>query len=157
MYIANTNSILYFVVGSLAFQSLSEKAASRTQAAYRPKTKQAYTRMFKVFLAFCICMKVALQSVNVKVILSFLECLVSNDCTYSMLANYLSAIKASFVLYDLPYHVLDHPKIKLFKKFVRINRPLNLVSHNIIDIQRLEQISLACDAFKCAEVLRAVF
>ena len=31
MYIANTNSILYFVVGSLALHSLSKKAASRTQ------------------------------------------------------------------------------------------------------------------------------
>ena len=114
MYIANTNSILQFVVGNMALQSLSEKAASRTQAAYRPKTKQAYTRMFKVLLVFCICMEVALESVNVKVILSFLESLVSNDCTYSMPANYLSVINASFVLYDLPYHVLDHPKIKLF-------------------------------------------
>ena len=74
-----------------------------------------------------------------------------------MLANYLSAIKASFVLYDLPYHVLIHPKIKLFQKSVRINRPLNFVSHNIIDVQRLEQISSACDGFKCAQVLRAVF
>ena len=65
--------------------------------------------------------------------------------------------KASFVLYDLPYHVLDDPKIKLFQKSIRINRPLNLVSHNIIDIQMLEQISLACDGFKCAQVLRTVF
>ena len=104
MYIANTNSILYFVVGSTALQALSEKAASRTEAVYRSKTKQAYPRMFKVFLAFCIYMEVARESVNVKVILSFLECLVSNDCAYSMLANYLLAIKASFVLYDLPYH-----------------------------------------------------
>ena len=141
MHIANTNSILYFVVGSLALQSLSKRAASRTQAAYRPKTKKAYTRMFKVLLAFCICMKVSIESVNVKVILSLLECLVSNDCTYSMLANYLSAIKASFVLHDLPYHVLDHPKIKLFQKSVRINRPLNLFSRNIIDIQMFEHFT----------------
>ena len=101
MYIANTNSILYFVVGSIALQALSEKAASRTQAAYRPKSTKAYTRMFKVFLAICIYMEVALKYVNIKVILSFLECLASNDCTRSLLANYLSAIMASFVLYYL--------------------------------------------------------
>ena len=75
MFIANTNSILYFVVGSMALQSLSEKAASKTQAAYRPKTKQAYTRMFKVFLVFCIYMKVALESVDIKVICHFLNVL----------------------------------------------------------------------------------
>ena len=69
-------------------------------------------------------MEVALERVNVKVILSFLECLVSNDCVYSLLTIYLSAIKASFVLYDL----------KLYQRSVRINRPLTLVSHNIIDL-----------------------
>ena len=71
--------------------------------------------------------------------------------------NYLSAIKASFVLYDLPYHLLDHPKIKLFQKSVRINRSLTPVSHNIIDLPMLDQISLAFDGFKCAQVPRAVF
>ena len=40
---------------------------------------------------------------------------------------------------------------------MRINRPLALVSHNIIDLSRLESISTACDTFHCAEVLRAVF
>ena len=102
-------------------------------------------------------MEVALESVNVKIILPFLESLVSNDYINSMLANYVSAIKASFVLYDLPYDLLDHPKIKLFQKSLRINRPSTFVSHNIIDLPTLEQISLACDGFKCAQVLRAVF
>ena len=102
-------------------------------------------------------MELTRESVNVKDVLSCLECLVSNYCTYSMLANYLSAIKTSLVLYDPPYDLLDHLKIKLVQKSVRINRSLTLVSHNIIDLSMLEQISLACDGFKCAQVLRAVF
>ena len=69
-------------------------------------------------------MRVLLHSVDVKILFSFLECLVSNNCTYSMLCNYVSAIKASFVLYDLPHDLLDHPRLKLFLKSVRINRPL---------------------------------
>ena len=150
----NANSIVYFVLGNMA---LSEKAASRTQSAYKPKTRQAYMRMFKVFLAFSIHMRVALQSVDVKVIMSFWECLVSNNCTYSMLSNYVPAIKASFVLYDLPYDLLDHSRLKLIRKSVTINRPLTLVSHNIINLDMLEQISVACDGFKCAKVLRAIF
>ena len=41
----------------------------------------------------------------------FLTFLVSNNCTNSFVANYLSAIKDSFVLCDLPYDLLlDHPK-----------------------------------------------
>ena len=149
--------MLCFVVGNFALEALSEKAASRTQAAYRPKTRQAYKRMFEVFLAFCIHMSVPTQSIDVKIVLSFLECLVRNNTKYSMLCNYVSAIKASFVLYDLPHDLLDHPRLKLFLKSVRINRPLTLVCHNIIDLGMLERISIACDAFKCAKVFRAVF
>ena len=152
-----TNSILCFVVGNVALEILSEKAASRTQVAYRPKTKQDYKRMFEVFMAFCIHMRVLLHSVDVKILLSFLECLVGNNCTYSMLCNYVSAIKASFVLYDLPHDLLDHPRLKLFLKSVRINRPVTLVPHNIIDLDMLEKISVACDSLKSAKVFRAIF
>ena len=120
--------LLCFVSDHVALKSLSEKAASRTQAAFRPKTKEAYSRIFKIFLAFCICMDVAVHSIDVKVVLSFLECLVIYKCSTAMISNYVSAIKTSFVLYDLPYHLLDHPKVKLFQKSMRINRPLALVS-----------------------------
>ena len=141
----------------MPLEILSEKAAYRTQAAYRPKTRQAYKRMFVVFMAFCIHIRVLLHSVDVKILLSFLECLVSNNCTYSMLCNYVSAIKASFVLYDLPHDLLDHPRLKLFLKSVRINRPLTLVPHNIIDLDMLEKISLACESLKSPKVFRAIF
>ena len=107
-------------------------------------------------MAFCIHMRVLLHSVDVKTLLSFLECLVSNNCTYSMLCNYVSAIKASFVLYDLPHDLLDHPRLKLFLKSVRIHRPLTLVPHNIIDLDMLEKISVACDSLKSPKVFRAI-
>ena len=102
-------------------------------------------------------MSVPIQSVNVKILLSFLECLVSNNIAHSMQCNYVSAIKASFVFYDLPHVLLDHPKLKLFLKSIRINRPLTLVSHNIIDLDMLEKISLAYETLKCPKVFRAIF
>ena len=141
----------------MQLETLSEKAAHRTEAAYRPKTRQAYKRMFEVFMAFCIHMRVLVHSVDVRILLSFLECLVINGCTYSMLCNYMSAIKASFVLYDLPHDLLDHPRLKLFLKSVRINRPLTLVPHNIIDLDMLEKISLACENLEFPKVFRAIF
>ena len=76
---------------NVALSSLSKKAANRTHAAFRPKTRQAYFRMLRIFLAFCICMDVSEARVDVKVILSFLECLICNKCSV-------------------------HPKIKYFKK-----------------------------------------
>ena len=83
--------------------SLSSKATDRLHLAFRPKTRSAYASMFKTFVAFCIYTKACI--VNVKVILSFLECLVVNSCSYCMVANYVSAIKANFVLFDLPFYL----------------------------------------------------
>ena len=112
----------------MALRSLSQRAASRTQEAFRPKTRQAYTKMFRVFLAFCVYMQVAMVEIDVNVILSFCECLVVNCCSVSMIANYLSAVKANFVLYNMSYSLLDHPRIKYFQKSMRINRPLAVTS-----------------------------
>ena len=103
-----------------------EKAALRTHQPFRPKTCQAYDSMFKVFVAFCIVSGVILPDVNVIIVMSFLECPVQNHCSCVMSENYMSAIKASFVLYDLPFVGFEHPKIKYFIKSIKINRPLTL-------------------------------
>ena len=53
-------------------------------------------------------------NVNLNVLLSFLECLAHNACSVALIANYLSAIKAQFILYNLPFALCDHSKIKCF-------------------------------------------
>ena len=65
-----------------------------------------------------------LAHVNVKVILAFLECLVQNTYSSDMVENYVSTIKASFVLYELHFVVFKHPKIKYFIKSLKTNKPL---------------------------------
>ena len=110
--------------------------------------------MFRTFIAFCIVTKSCIANVNVKMVLSFLECLVSNACSYCMIANYVSALKANFVLYDLPFDLLDHPKVKYFVKALRINRPLSITSHNVITIPALIQISQSCEALESGFVYR---
>ena len=74
-------------------------------------------------------------------LLSFLECLVSNQCSATMVANHVSAIKANLTLYHLEFGICDHPNVKYFTKSLRINRPLSVVYHNIIDIDMLKCIS----------------
>ena len=115
--------MLYFVVGAQLVDPLAGKAMSRLHLAFRPKTCKAYTAMFRVFLAFCIYMKVAVQPLSVKVILAFLKCLVCNKASPAVLANYVS-IKAKCILYNLSYHVCENVKIKYFLKSVKITRPL---------------------------------
>ena len=79
--------------------ALSAKATSRLHDAFRPKTKKAYSIMLRAFVAFCILMNVQLVKISVKVLLSFLECLVSNQYSATMVANHVSAIKANLTLY----------------------------------------------------------
>ena len=151
------NSYYALFADNGALRSLSRRATHRTQEAFRPKTRQAYTKMFKVFLAFCIYMGVASVEIDVNVILSFCECLVANNCTASMVSNYLSAIKANFVLYNMSFSLLDHPRMRYFQKSIRIHRPLTLTPHNIIDLSMLEKISRACDDISFSQVFRAIF
>ena len=89
--------------------------------------------------------------------LSLLECLGHNKCSVCMIENYVSPIKANFILYDLQYTVFQQPKIKYFIKALRINRPLSLRPYNIISIARLSQISAACEGMTSRVVYRAVF
>ena len=89
----------------------------------------------------------------IKVILAFLECLVINSCSTSVIGNYVSAIKAHFVLHDLCFEVFHNPKLKSLK----INRPLSVKPHNIITKDRLAQISAACESITSGVVYRAVF
>ena len=134
--------------------SLNSKVSDKLQLAFRPKTRKAYTTMFRTFIAFCIVTKSCIVNVNVKVVLSFLVCLVSNSCSCCMVANHVSALKAHFILYDLPFEVLDHPKVKYFVKSMRINRPLAITYHNVITIPILIQISQSCEALDCGGVYR---
>ena len=141
------------VVDNEALMSLSAKAATRLYQVFHPKTHGAHLTMFRTFVAFCVYTK----CLDIKIVLSFLECLVIIDCSTSMTENYVSAIKAHFVLYDLYFAVFEHPKLKYFLKALRINRPVSVKPHNIISVDRLAQISAACENFTSGLVYRAVF
>ena len=124
--------------------SLSAKVSARSQEDLRPKTRQAYFNMFRVFVAFCIFNKMLLSKIDEKVVMAFLESLVVNHCSTCVVTNYVSAVKAYFVLCDLNYLIFDHPKIKYYLKSLGINRPLSVKSHNLIDMSWLISISTEC-------------
>ena len=98
--------MLYFVSESHKMRPLVNKASTRLSKAFRTKTQAAYTAMFKVFIAFCIHMKVELCNLNVNVVLAFLECLLHNQCSPAMIVNYVSALKAKSVVYNLQYSLI---------------------------------------------------
>ena len=110
--------------------------------------------MFRTFVAFCVYTKCLLVEVDIKIVLSFLECLVINGCSVLMIENHVSAIKAHFVLHDLCFAVFEHPKLKYFIKSLKINHPLSVKPHKIM---RLAQMSAACRNLTSGVVFRAVF
>ena len=137
--------MLCFVVGRGALNQLSEGASRRLQMAFRPKTQKCYKLLFRTFIAFCVFMKVKMHCVDTKCVLSFLECLARQNTSVHMLGNYVSAIKAMFILFHLDHLVLEDPKIKYFIKSVRINRPLTFTRRNIMDVTALKKLVHWCD------------
>ena len=110
--------MLCFVVGGGALSQLSRDAYKRLYGAFRPKISQCYSLLFRTFLAFCVYMKVAVRKVDYKFVLSFLECLAIQNTSVHMLASYVSAVRAMFVMFILNYGILDDPKVKYFIKSV---------------------------------------
>ena len=130
--------MLCFVVGGGVLNQLSEGASRRLQVTFRPKTQKCYKLLFRTFIAFCVFMKVKINCVYSTCVLSFLECLTRQNTSVHMLANYVSAIKAMFILFHLDHLVLEDPKIKYVIKSVQINRPLSFTHRNMMDVNTLK-------------------
>ena len=92
-----------------------------------------------------MCSKMNLQSVSLVTILAYLEFLVKNSVSVNMVANHVSAIKAKFIMYDLQYAILDHPKVRYFIRSLKINRPLVQVKRNIMSLQVLQNLVRECN------------
>ena len=73
------------VLENEAITTVSAKTSSR-HLAFRPKTHRAHSTMFRTFI----------ENADTKLVLSFLECFVSNACSPCMIANYVSAIRGHF-------------------------------------------------------------
>ena len=138
-------------------QTLSESALSRIRVAYRPKTQRSYEAQFRTFMAFCVCMKINVLELEVAHILCFMEFLVNSNVSVSMIQNYLFALKAKFIFNQLDHHVLADQKMRLYVKCLKINRPLNPVTRNIMTIKVLKHLTCLCDTIFMGSVYKAIF
>ena len=102
-------------------------------------------------------MKVSVKKVDCKFVLSFFECLAVQNTSVHMLANYLSAVRAMFVMFSLNYQILDDPKIKYFIKSVCINRPLSVPRRHILDLKTLQSLICHCERAHMGLIFKAVF
>ena len=70
------------------------------------------------------------KNVSVMNALLFLEYLARNSVSANMMSNYVSVIRARFVVLGLDFTIWEHPNIKYFLKAVKINRPLRIKKKN---------------------------
>ena len=125
--------------------------------AYRTKTHRSYEVHFRTFLALCICMKISVYSIEVDHILCFMEFLVGSKVSVSMIQNYLSAVRAKFVFYDLNSCILSDQRIRLYIKSLKINRPLVSATPHTMTVDQLKQLSVLFDHIRMSSVYRAIF
>ena len=149
--------ILCFVLGHSKLEALTSQAMSGLNSAFRPSTQAAYTFMFRVFIAFCVYMRVAMCDVHVGILLAFLECLNVNNVSVSMVCNYLSTIRSKFIMYGLSTVALDDKKLHYIIKSLKINRPLSITKCNIISIEDLYAMVVCCDSLNMGQVSKTLF
>ena len=85
-----------------------------------------------------------------------MQFLFNSKLSVHMIANYLSAVKANFILYGLNDAMFQNQKIKLYMKSLKINRPLKPVQHNIMSIEVLQRVATLCSRMSMGLVYRAV-
>ena len=127
------------------------------ESAFRPKTRRCYELLFRNFVGFCICSKIVIQCISLQEIMAYLEFLVENNVSANMLANNISALKANFVKWGLKFKIWDHPRIKYFLKSVKINRPLCPTRRNIMSLDMLKKLIIACNSLESHYTYKALF
>ena len=157
MKLDTNGMILCFVLGHSKLEALTSQAMSRLNSVFRPSTQTAYTSMFRVFIAFCIYMQVAMCDVQVGVLLAFLECLNVNNVSVSMVCNYLPSIRSKFTTYGLSTVPLDDKKLPYFITSLKINCPLSITKCNIISIEDLYVMVACCDSLYMGLVYKTLF
>ena len=113
--------------------------------------------MFSDYMAFLVVSGLDPARVNVQLLLAFLEYLHQNHCTVSSISNYLAAIRALSIMYDLPTDCFKNKKIQMFIRALKLNRPLTLKSHSILDEHMLKQVLLVCHELQNSLVFSAIY
>ena len=99
----------------------------------------------------------SIYQVTHHVILAFMQFLLDNDCSHSNIANYLTGIRAFFVVYGCDTHSFRHEQIQLFQKFIKLNVQFQPKSNTIITILQLYSIISVCDTLPNSVVYKAVY
>ena len=117
------------------------------QPSWPPATRRAHERMFRIFLLFLVATGLPSCQVNHSCLLAFMEYLYQNQFSPANIQNYMSGIRAQFILYNLYTTPFQHPQLQYFYKSLKINRPLQPRSHTYIDVPLLPSLVALTQTF----------
>ena len=140
---------------SSRISTLTERATSRLKMAFTDSTSRSYELKFKIFVAFCCFASFNISNLSPLEILTLLEFLNFNNVTYSGLANYVSAVKSSLLLYGIDTSSFSDPRIRLYNRAVMRHRPLQLSIKPIIDIATLQLVAEQCNRMHMGHIFKA--
>ena len=81
---------------------LTTSANRRLAQGFHPNSLKNYARMFKDFLNFLVVTGLAISQVTSHTLLCFMDFLVQNHHSHANIANYMTAIRDSFIIYAIP-------------------------------------------------------
>ena len=136
---------------------LTTRALSHLSQAFRPSTSKTYSRMFRDFLGFLVAAGMSSHQITHQVVLAFMQFLLDNGCSHSNIANYLTGVRAFFVVHGCNTQPFRHEQIQLFLKFLKLNVQFQPKANTIITIQQLYSLISACDALPHSQVYKAVY
>ena len=84
-----------------ATAGLASDALGRLKHGFRPATLTAYSRMFRDFLAFLLSVGLHFSQVTTVILLAFMEFLHKNGLSQANISNYMSGIRAMYILHGL--------------------------------------------------------
>ena len=113
--------------------------------------------MFRDFLIFRMVTGLGISQVSSQTLLCFMEFLVQNQISHANIANYRSALGASFIMYAiLTVPFTDH-RLQLFIKSVKINSDFDLTIHFSITVDTLQNICQVCTVLPNTEIFNALY
>ena len=117
----------------------------------------AYSRMFKDFLAFLISADLHLSQVNTVIVLAFMEFLHKNGSSPANISNYLAGIRAMYIVNGLQTSPFMDDRLPLFIKSLKINATFSPSPLQIITVEILHQIIKSCEALQLPYIFKPLY
>ena len=128
---------------------LATSAADRLLSGFRPSTLRQYRRMWRDFLAFQVAAGLLPSQVTAQMLLSFMEFLHCNALSSG--SNYLTALRALYIVYGLDTSAFRDERLPLFIKSLRLQASLKPKLVLSLDIELLQRI--VCENLRLSNLL----